>query len=159
MVGPVNCSSLGIGLAGLGTVGSGVVLALERNASLICDRTGGVVNLEVAKVLVRDLAKVRPVNLPAEKLTTSWQELVEDPAVDIVVELIGGTTDAFEIVAAALKAGKPVVTSSTMPRSISRRRLPAAFRSSKRCRSPSSGTASTRSRGSSTALPITSWSG
>ena len=110
MVGPVNCSSLGIGLAGLGTVGSGVVLALERNASLICDRTGGVVNLEVAKVLVRDPAKVRPVNLPAEKLTTSWRELVGDPAVDIVVELIGGTTDAFEIVAAALKAGKPVVT-------------------------------------------------
>ena len=110
MVAPVNCSSLGIGLAGLGTVGSGVVLALERNAGLICDRTGGLVNLEVAKVLVRDLAKVRPVNLPAEKLTTSWQELVADPAVDIVVELIGGTTDAFEIVAAALKAGKPVVT-------------------------------------------------
>jgi len=109
-VGGVNCSSLGIGLAGLGTVGSGVVLALERNAQLICDRTGGVVSLEVAKVLVRDLHKVRPVNLSAEKLTTAWQELVADPAVDIVVELIGGTTDAYEIVAAALKAGKPVVT-------------------------------------------------
>ncbi|MCW1886976.1 homoserine dehydrogenase [Luteolibacter flavescens] len=110
----MSCSSLGIGLAGLGTVGSGVVLALERNAGLICDRTGGRtggrVKLEVAKVLVRDPAKVRPVTLPAETITTSWRELVEDPAVDIVVELIGGTTDAFEIVAAALKSGKPVVT-------------------------------------------------
>ncbi|MEY5013422.1 MAG: hypothetical protein RLY69_1137, partial [Verrucomicrobiota bacterium] len=42
--------------------------------------------------------------------TTDWRKLVEDPAVDIVVELIGGTTDAFEIVAAALRAKKPVVT-------------------------------------------------
>jgi homoserine dehydrogenase len=106
----VNCSSLGIGLAGLGTVGSGVVLALERNAGLISARTGGQVKLEIAKVLVRDPAKLRPVTLPEEVLTTSWRELVGDPAVDIVVELIGGTTDAFEIVAAALKAGKPVVT-------------------------------------------------
>ena len=106
----MNCSSLGIGLAGLGTVGSGVVLALERNAGLISARTGGQVKLEIARVLVRDLAKLRPVTLPEETLTTSWRELVEDPAVDIVVELIGGTTDAFEIVAAALKAGKPVVT-------------------------------------------------
>lgn len=106
----MNCSSLGIGLAGLGTVGSGVVLALERNAGLISARTGGQVKLEIAKVLVRDPAKLRPVTLPEETLTTSWRELVEDPAVDIVVELIGGTTDAFEIVAAALKAGKPVVT-------------------------------------------------
>ncbi len=106
----MNCSTLGIGLAGLGTVGSGVVLALLRNASLIANRTGGVVNLEIAKVLVRDPAKKRPVDIAPEKLTTKWQDLVEDPAVDIVVELIGGTTDAFDIVAAALRAKKPVVT-------------------------------------------------
>lgn len=106
----MNCSSLGIGLAGLGTVGSGVVLALERNADLISARTGGQVKLEIARVLVRNPGKLRPVSLPDEILTTSWHELVADPAVDIVVELIGGTTDAFEIVAAALKAGKPVVT-------------------------------------------------
>jgi homoserine dehydrogenase len=106
----VNCSSLGIGLAGLGTVGSGVVLALDRNADLIRDRTNGTVHLEVTRVLVRDLNKQRPVELAPEKLTTSWQDLVADPAVDIVVELIGGTTDAYEIVAAALKARKPVVT-------------------------------------------------
>jgi len=106
----VNCSTLGIGLAGLGTVGSGVVLALLRNASLIANRTGGVVNLEIAKVLVRDPAKKRPVDIAPEKLTTKWQDLVEDPAVDIVVELIGGTTDAFDIVADALRAKKPVVT-------------------------------------------------
>ncbi|MEM9236643.1 MAG: homoserine dehydrogenase [Verrucomicrobiota bacterium] len=106
----MNCSTLGIGLAGLGTVGSGVVLALQRNAELIADRTGGAVKLNVARVLVRDPAKKRPVDIDATKLTTEWREVIDDPAVDIVVELIGGTSDAFDIVAAALRAKKPVVT-------------------------------------------------
>ncbi|MBB5351426.1 homoserine dehydrogenase [Haloferula luteola] len=106
----MKCSTLGIGLAGVGTVGSGVILALRRNGDLIRDRTGGAVDMQVTKALVRDLSKPRAVALPQEVLTTDWKELVADPSVDIVVELIGGTTDAFEIVAAALKAGKPVVT-------------------------------------------------
>jgi homoserine dehydrogenase len=107
-----TCSSLGIGLAGFGTVGSGVWNTLQRNGDLIADRTGGGVTLHVAKILVRDLAKARANTgeVPAEILTTDWAALVADPAVDIVVELIGGTTDAFEIVAAALRAQKPVVT-------------------------------------------------
>ena len=107
-----SCASLGIGLAGFGTVGSGVWNTLERNGDLITGRTGGGVMLHVAKILVRDLAKARASTgeVPAERFTTNWRELVEDPAVDIVVELIGGTTDAFEIVAAALRARKPVVT-------------------------------------------------
>jgi homoserine dehydrogenase len=109
---PNSCSSLGIGLAGFGTVGSGVWNTLDRNGSLITERTGGGVTLHVAKILVRDMAKARATtkSVPAETFTRSREELVADPAVDIVVELIGGTTDAFEIVAAALRAGKPVVT-------------------------------------------------
>lgn len=68
--------------------------------------------LEIARILVRDPAKSRCITgeIPAGILTTDWHALVDDPAVDIVVELIGGTTDAFEIVAAALRAKKPVVT-------------------------------------------------
>lgn len=106
----MKSTTLGIGLAGLGTVGSGVALGLERNRSLIAARSGDAVQLEIAKVLVRDPHKSRPVSLAAEMFTTDWQQLVNDPAVDIVVELIGGTTTAFEIVAAALAAKKPVVT-------------------------------------------------
>jgi homoserine dehydrogenase len=107
-----SCSSLGIGLAGFGTVGSGVWNTLERNGQLITGRTGGGVRLHIAKILVRDRSKTRATTggVPAEMFTTDWRALVEDPAVDIVVELIGGTTDAFEIVAAALRAKKPVVT-------------------------------------------------
>ena len=107
-----TCSSLGIGLAGFGTVGSGVWNTLERNGALITERTGGGVRLHIAKILVRDPIKVRAatVAVPAGMFTTDWRALVADPAVDIVVELIGGTTDAFDIVEAALQAGKPVVT-------------------------------------------------
>lgn len=106
------CSSIGIGLAGFGTVGSGVWNTLQRNGELITGRTGGELTLHVAKILVRDLTKIRASTgtVPAEILTTDWQALVSDPAVDIVVELIGGTTDAFEIVASALRQRKPVVT-------------------------------------------------
>ncbi len=105
-------NKLGIGLAGFGTVGSGVWNTLEKNGDLISDRTGSGVSLGVTKILVRDLKKTRATRsaVPREMLTTDWHELVNDPAVDIVVELIGGTTDAFEIVAAALLAKKPVVT-------------------------------------------------
>jgi homoserine dehydrogenase len=107
-----SCTSLGIGLAGFGTVGSGVWNTLQRNGDLIADRTGGGISLRLAKILVRDLTKARATthDVPAETFTTDWRALVNDPGVAIVVELIGGTTDAFEIVAAALRAKKPVVT-------------------------------------------------
>jgi len=107
-----NCSSLGIGLAGFGTVGSGVWNTLARNGDLITGRTGGEITLHIAKILVRDPAKARATTseVPAGLLITDWRALVADPAVDIVVELIGGTGDAFDIVAAALRARKPVVT-------------------------------------------------
>jgi homoserine dehydrogenase len=107
-----NCNKLGIGLAGFGTVGSGVWNTLEKNGALISERTGNDVSLAITKILVRDLKKTRATisTVPPEVLTTDWHALVNDPSVDIVVELIGGTTDAFEIVAAALLAKKPVVT-------------------------------------------------
>ncbi len=93
-------------------MGSGVWNTLQRNGSLITDRSGGKFRLEVEKILVRDPAKARSTtgNVPPEKFTTDWKALVADPKVRIVVELIGGTTDAFDLVSAALKARKPVVT-------------------------------------------------
>lgn len=110
--GVTSRSSLGIGLAGFGTVGSGVWNTLQRNGELITGRTGGAVSLHIARILVRDLSKTRATtsDVPRDLLTTDWRALVADPTVEIVVELIGGTTDAFEIVAAALRARKPVVT-------------------------------------------------
>lgn len=66
--------------------------------------------MEIRKIAVRDSSKKREGNTPAELFTTSLMEVVENPSVDIVVELIGGTEAAFDLVTGALKAGKPVVT-------------------------------------------------
>jgi len=97
-----------IGLAGLGNVGAGVFKNLHKNASLIQQRTGA--ELRVHKVVVRDLQRPRDVDVPAALLSTDWTCLVNDPEIDIVVELIGGTSTAFELVSSALKAKKIVVT-------------------------------------------------
>jgi len=106
----VSCTISGIGLAGFGTVGSGVWKIIQENGELIRARSQGAVQLEIRKIAVRDLHKPREVKAPAELFTTDLMEVVNDPSVDIVVELIGGTDAAFDLVAAALKAGKPVVT-------------------------------------------------
>lgn len=106
----MSYSVLGIGLAGFGTVGSGVWKILEENGRLIESRSQGSAVMEIRKIAVRDLSKKREGNTPAELFTTSLMEMVENPSVDIVVELIGGTEAAFDLVTGALKAGKPVVT-------------------------------------------------
>ncbi len=77
---------------------------------MISSRSQGSARLEIRKIAVRDLTKKRDGNAPAGLFTTDLMEVVHDPSVDIVVELIGGTDAAFDLVAAALRAGKPVVT-------------------------------------------------
>jgi|694.fasta_scaffold126914_2 homoserine dehydrogenase len=97
-----------VGLAGLGNVGAGVYKNLEKNRALITQRTGA--DIRVARIAVRDLTRKRDVAVPTPLLTTRWQELVDDASIPVVVELIGGTTTAYEMVCAALRAKKIVVT-------------------------------------------------
>src|SRR5690349_20639330 len=97
--------SLGIALLGCGTVGGGFVELLAKRERLL-ERTGGV-TLDLKHVVVRDLAKHRGVDAH-----TDWQKAVRDPAVNVVVELVGGTTAAKEMVLAALAAGKHVITAN-----------------------------------------------
>jgi homoserine dehydrogenase len=99
---------LQIGLAGFGNVGAGVFKNLEKNRDLLRERIGR--DLIIRKIAVRDPAKAREVTLPPDLVTTRVEDLVEDAEIDIVVELIGGTEKAFDLVKAALQAGKPVVT-------------------------------------------------
>ncbi len=105
-----DCKTIGVGLAGFGTVGAGVAKLLETNASLIAGRTSHQFSLEIRKVVVRDVTKPRGFDIPSDLLTTEWLEMVEDPSVDVVIELIGGTDKAFDIVKRALELRKPVVT-------------------------------------------------
>ena len=99
---------LQLGLAGLGTVGTGVFETLCRNHELLEARAQ--MRYAVKKVAVRDMSRVRDVVIAPDMLTNDWRELVNDEEIDIIIELIGGTTEAYELVTSALKAGKPVVT-------------------------------------------------
>ncbi|MHC1788695.1 homoserine dehydrogenase [Solidesulfovibrio sp.] len=100
-----------IGLAGLGTVGSGLVAVLQQNADWITGRLGRAVTVKT--VLVRDLTKPRAVTLgPGVSLTADAEALVSDPDIDIVVELMGGIDAAFALIHKALSAGKHVVTAN-----------------------------------------------
>lgn len=97
-----------IGLAGLGNVGMGVFKNLRQNEGLLKERTGCL--LRVDRIAVRDVTKPRGAEIPASMITGDWRELVADPNLDVMVELVGGTTEAFDLVCAALRAKKPVVT-------------------------------------------------
>ncbi|MES1180756.1 MAG: homoserine dehydrogenase, partial [Verrucomicrobiota bacterium] len=99
-----------LGIIGGGTVGGGVYEALSRNGSLLASRIGA--DVKVHRVAVRDLKKKRATAIPQALLTTDWREVVFDPQIQLVAELIGGTTTAREIILAALKLGKPVVTAN-----------------------------------------------
>ncbi len=97
-----------IGLAGLGTVGSGVFETLIKNGELLSARTR--MSFRIARIAVRDKNRPRKVAVDPALLTEDWRELVNDPDLDLVIELMGGTGEAYQFVCAALKAGKPVVT-------------------------------------------------
>lgn len=92
-----------VAVIGFGNIGSGVVELLYHK---------GVGGLELARVVATDLKKQRSVTLPASYLTTDWQSVVNDPAIDIVVELIGGIEPASSVLLAALEQGKDVVTAN-----------------------------------------------
>ncbi len=103
--------SLRVAVLGLGTVGSGIIRILQDDPQMIERRAGS--QFDIRYVVVRDLQKKRTVSLPTGTLmTTDWQQAVTDPQVDVVVEVIGGTTTAKDAVLAALKAGKHVVTAN-----------------------------------------------
>lgn len=103
-------SQVKIGLLGLGTVGGGTVNVLKRNAQEISRRAGK--EVVVVHAAARDLSKPRICDTDGIKLTTNPAEVVNDPEVDIVVELIGGDGLARELVLTAIEQGKHVVTAN-----------------------------------------------
>lgn len=99
-----------VGILGCGNVGSALVRLVDENRGLIARRAG--VELSVARVAVHNLAKERDVDLADGVLTHDAQEVVDDPTVEVVVEVIGGVEPARSLILAALEAGKPVVTAN-----------------------------------------------
>jgi len=100
-----------LGLVGGGTVGGGIVKILSGKADFLQKSLG--VEVRVKKIVVGSLDKERDFTVPAGcDLTTNTADVVDDPEIDIVVEVMGGTTLAKDVVTGALKAGKHVVTAN-----------------------------------------------
>jgi homoserine dehydrogenase len=97
-----------IGMLGFGVVGTGAYRMLEANQAAIFRKVG--VEIEIAKIGVRSLDKPRMID--ADIMTTDLVSIVDDPTIDVVLELMGGLDPAGELVQRALKNGKHVVTAN-----------------------------------------------
>jgi len=102
---PIN-----IALVGFGNIGTGVVRFFQQNGTLINQRCGRDVNLHT--ICTRDVKKDRGLPISNYNLTTDFNDVFANDEIDIVLELVGGTTVAREIILGALKAGKHVVTAN-----------------------------------------------
>jgi homoserine dehydrogenase len=102
--------SINVGLLGLGVVGSGVVKALTQKSALITQQIGR--SVHITRILVRDLDKPRPLEVPRSLLTTDPTDILEDPQVHLVVEVMGGERPALDYLRQALQGGKSVVTAN-----------------------------------------------
>jgi homoserine dehydrogenase len=103
-------SEIGVGIIGYGTVGTGVARVLLDNASLIQRRVGIPINL--VGIADLDILRDRGLSLPPGILTTRVKDIIDNPHVDVVVELIGGYDAAKHVLLDAMAKGKQVVTAN-----------------------------------------------
>ena len=103
-----NDKTINIGLMGLGVVGSGVLRIIHEKARVLALETDR--KLRVKKILVREKAKARDISVDAALLTTDPDEILDDPTIHIVIELIGGVEPAYAYAKRAILAGKHLVT-------------------------------------------------
>ena len=99
-----------VGLIGFGTVGAGMMEVLVHNRELIEDRVGAAI--VVKKIADLDIHSDRGVKVDPTLLTTDAMEIIDDPEIDVVVELIGGCDQAMEFISMAMERGKHVVTAN-----------------------------------------------
>jgi homoserine dehydrogenase len=107
---PSQRRTITIGMLGCGVVGTGTLRTLEENRAAIERQLGA--ELVVKRICVRDPNKPRGMDIPRSMLTTDASEVLDDPGVDIVAELIGGIEPAGDYILRALHAGKHVVTAN-----------------------------------------------
>ncbi|WHZ16757.1 MAG: Homoserine dehydrogenase [Nitrospira sp.] len=103
-------AEIGVGLIGFGTVGTGVVRVLTENAELIRRRVG--VPIRLVRIADLDITRDRGIAIPPGILTTDIQQVLADPRVDIVIELMGGYDTAKRVILDAIHRGKHVVTAN-----------------------------------------------
>ena len=105
----MNTKKIKVALLGVGTVGTGVYKLIQRRADVMVRTIGA--EIEVSKILVHNLNKQRE-GIDASLLTDNWQEIINDPEIQIVVEVMGGIEPARTMILEALHAGKHVVTAN-----------------------------------------------
>ena len=101
---------LRVGLIGFGTVGAGMVEILLNNRQLIEDRVGGEIVLK--RIADLDIHSDRGVRIDPAILTTDAMEVIDDPDIEVVVELIGGCDQALDYIAMAMERGKHVISAN-----------------------------------------------
>jgi len=106
----VDGSVIRVGVLGCGTVGASLVALVDRQNATIQARTG--LSLDISRIAVRDLSRVRPVGVDGAAFTTDAMAVATDPSIDVIVEVMGGISPARELILAALAAGKPVITAN-----------------------------------------------
>jgi homoserine dehydrogenase len=99
-----------VGLLGLGTVGTGVVRIVEGHRQDLLSQTGAAI--EISKILVQDKRKVRHIAVSEDKLTENPRDVIEDPEIDIIVEVMGGIELTKTYMLEALERGKHIVTAN-----------------------------------------------
>ena len=104
-----ECKKIKAALLGLGTVGGGVYKLVQRQKEETVKKSGA--NLEITRILVHNMNKQRE-GVDASLLTDNWKEIVEDPEISIVIEVMGGIEPAKTMILEALCAGKNVVTAN-----------------------------------------------
>ena len=110
MEAPFSSSPVRVGLLGCGNVGAALAVLVDEQRDDVARRTG--LSFELASVAVRDLSIDRHVSVPAAAFTTDAAAIVDDPGIDVVVEVMGGIEPARTLIVAALRNGKPVVTAN-----------------------------------------------
>ena len=105
----MNTKKIKVALLGVGTVGTGVYKLIQRRADVMVRTIGA--EMEVSKILVHNLNKQRE-GIDASLLTDNWQEIINNPEIQIVVEVMGGIEPARTMILEALHAGKHVVTAN-----------------------------------------------
>ncbi|MFC6331564.1 homoserine dehydrogenase [Paenibacillus septentrionalis] len=99
-----------VGLLGLGTVGTGVVRIVENHQEDLKKQVGS--EIEIVKIVVSDVNKQRSIAVAPDKLTEDAWEVIRNPEIDVIIEVIGGTTTTKEYIVEALNLGKHVVTAN-----------------------------------------------
>lgn len=101
---------INLAILGCGTVGSGVVKLLDKNQVAIAKKIGS--EIRIVKVLEKDVDKCYKIGLREDQVTSSFEDIINDDSIDIVVELIGGIEPAFSFIIAAMKKGKHIVSAN-----------------------------------------------